>query len=214
VARDIGLDLAVEMIELRQVPDYLPLADIVIAATTAPLPIVGKGMVEKAIKDRKHKPMFMIDLSVPRNIEPQVKEISDVYLYGIDDLQSIAAEHKRCRHTAAKQAEIIINAAAEKFIGWLESQNANSTIQAFRQLCEQQRDYALIEALRQLESGKDPKEVLQRFAHVMLNRLIHQPTVQIREASTNGDLGFLTMVRNLYQIGLEQKHEEESLSIL
>lgn len=173
----------VEIIELGMVPDILSRADIVVTTTNAPLPIIGKGMVEKAIKARKYRSMFMVDLAVPRNIEPQVQQISDVYLYGIDDLQNIAEEHQRSRSIAVPQADLIIAAEVKKFMLWLESQRAVPTIQAFRQRCEVQRDRTLSEALRQLENGKDAKEVLQRFAHVLLNRLLHEPTVQLRNAN-------------------------------
>lgn len=208
--RDVMVDCVVELIDLSLVPDYLPRADIVVTATAAPLPIVGKGMVEQAIKARKHRPMFMIDLSVPRNIELQVRDISDVYLYGIDDLQTIAAEHKRYRFNAAKQADMIIDGEATKFMSWLQSQHEISTIQAFRHNCEIQRDQALSEALQQLHSGKDAEQVVHRLAHVMLNRIIHQPTVQMREASTKGDTEFLAMVRKLFNIELKQEHKIES----
>lgn len=183
LARTVADTALVEIIELGMVPDILSRADIVVTTTAAPLPIVGKGMVEKAIKARKYKAMFMIDLAVPRNIEPQVQQISDVYLYGVDDLQNIAAEHQRSRAIAVPQADLIIASAVKKFMLWLDCQHTVPTIQAFRQSCELQRDRSLNEALRQLESGKDAKEVLQRFAHVLLNRLLHEPTVQLRNAN-------------------------------
>lgn len=160
----------------------------------------GKGMVELAIKSRKHKPMFMIDLAVPRDIEAQVRDISNVYLYCIDDLQAIATEHKQFRSSAAQKAKLIIDYEAEKFIKWLASQQANSTIQAFRQVCAIQKDLALSQALRELNSGKDAKQVLERFAHVLLNRLIHNPTVQMREASTSGNQELLEVVRELFKL--------------
>lgn len=153
-------DVAVEVIELAQIPDYLARADIVVATTNAPLPLVGKGMVERALKARKYRAMFMIDLSVPRNIEPQVQKLSDVYLYGIDDLQSIAAEHQRSRRTAVPQAELIIAREIEKFNVWLESQQSIMTIQAFRRRSELLRDQALQLAQQQLTAGKDPQHDL------------------------------------------------------
>jgi glutamyl-tRNA reductase len=197
LARAVSSSASVELIELGMVPEFLSRADVVIAATGAPLPIVGKGMVEGAIKARKYKSMFMIDLSVPRNIEPQVQQIPDVYLYGIDDLQNIAAEHRRSRATAIPQADMIIASEAKKFMAWLQSRDSINTIKAFRSRCEERRDQALLEALRQLDNGFEPKEVLQRFAHVLLNRLIHEPTVQLRRASVAGNLDLLTTVHEL-----------------
>lgn len=183
LAHTVAATARVDIIELGMVPDMLSHADIIVTTTAAPLPIVGKGMVEKAIKARKFRSMFMIDLAVPRNIEIQVKQIADVYLYGIDDLQTIAKEHQRSRSTAVPQADLIIASEVKKFIAWLDCQDKIPTIQAFRQKCEAQRDLALKKALQQLESGKDAKEVLQRFAHVLLNRFLHEPTIQLRNAN-------------------------------
>lgn len=205
LAQEVGLSVNFEVIDLSALPDYLPRIDIVVAATASELPIIGKGMVERAMKARKHKAMFMIDLAVPRDIEVQVREIADVYLYGIDDLQDIAAEHKRCRSTAALEAQVIVANEAEKFMHWLEGQHVASTIHAFRVQCAAIRDKSLNEALRQLEAGKDPKEVMQRMAHVMLNRIIHEPTVQIREAATEGgSVEMLALVRKLFSLELEK----------
>ncbi len=200
IAQKLGLQDCIEYVDLESLPNCLARADIVVSATSSPLPIIGKGMVEQAIKLRKHKPMFMVDLAVPRDIESQVRDISDVYLYGIDDLQEIAAEHKRGRHSAQAQAEIFITRAVEQFMLWQESQCAVQTIQAFRATCEKQRDNALQQALRQLDAGRDPKDVMQKFAHVLLNRLIHQPTVQMRAASVCGNAEVLALVQKLFNI--------------
>lgn len=199
VANILGAACAVELIELNMIPQVLKRADIIVAATNAPLPIVGKGMVENALKARKYRAMFMIDLSVPRNIEPQVAQIADVYLYGVDDLQDIAAEHRNTRRTAIPQAELLIGQELNKFVAWLDSQQAITSIQAFRRRCEYRRDQTLDEALQQLESGKDPKVVLERFAHVLLNRLIHEPTVQLRKASISGNNELLNVMRELFE---------------
>lgn len=198
LAQSLSDSASIEIVELWMVPTVLARADIVVAATAAPLPIVGKGMVEVAIKARKYRSMFMIDLAVPRNIEPQVQQIPDVYLYGVDDLQTMAAEHRRSRSTAVPQADLIIAAEAKKFMDWLQCQHSITTIKEFRSRCELRRDQALQEALRQLNGGKDAKEVLQRFAHVLLNRLMHEPTVQLRKASVAGKTDLLATVHELF----------------
>lgn len=200
LARTLDDTIKSELIELHMVPDCLMRADIVVTTTSAPLPIVGKGMVEQAIKARKYRSMFMIDLSVPRNIEPQVQQIADVYLYGIDDLQTIAAEHRQSRHTAIPQAETIIACEVNKFMAWLDSQKHITTINAFRRRCEIYRDQALHDALRQLSNGIDPKQVMQRFAHLLLNKLLHEPTVQLRKASVAGNIELLSTIRELLEI--------------
>lgn len=197
---ELGLQSGVELLDLTDIPRYLMHADIVVTATASPLPIIGKGMVEQAIRARKHKPMFMIDLAVPRNIEPQVRGLAEVYLYGIDDLLAIAAEHKRFRLSAVEQAEHIILDEVDKFMAWVESQQAFSTISAFRKNCMRVRDQALMEALRQLQIGKEPIEVMHRLAYVLSNRLMHDPTVKMREAATNGNKDLLETARVLFNL--------------
>lgn len=189
----------VELVELAEIPKALPRADIIMATTNSQLPLVGKGMVENALKARKYRSMFMIDLSVPRNIEPEVQQIADVYLYGIDDLQTIAAEHRETRYTAIPQAEVLIEKHVTRFLTWLDGQQAIATIAAFRRKCEYKRDRTLNEALAQLENGKDPKEVLVKFAHVLLNRLIHEPTVQIRRAGIAKNNEILNVMREFFE---------------
>lgn len=199
VAASLEGNYSIEAIELELIPQALKRCDIVIAATNASLPLVGKGMVEMALKVRKYKPMFMLDLGVPRNIEPQVQQIADVFLYGIDDLQDIASKHQAERYKAVPEARKIIDAEVHKFVDWLDLQNAVQTIRAFRKRCEYTRDQALDEALQELSVGKNPEQVLQRFAHVLLNRLLHEPTVQLRRASIEGNVEILELMRELFE---------------
>ncbi len=203
MAAEISADLQVEYIELSEVPQYLAQADIVIAATNAPLPIIGKGMVELAMKKRKQRSVFMIDVAVPRNIEPQVRDLANVYLYGIDDLQSIAAEHRKTRYTAARQAGTIIEEEVTAFMSWRHAQDALSMIQDFREECTSHRDQALAAAARQLAAGKDPYEVMQRLAYGLVNKILHKPTVQMRTASLAGDADFVANIRRLFKIEQE-----------
>lgn len=210
--RNLGGNVCVEVLGLHQVPDYLAQADIVVTATNSPLPIIGKGMVELAIKARKYRAMFMIDLAVPRNIEPQVQAISDVYLYGIDDLQIIAAQHREARQIAAEEAEGIIARDVMKFSAWLDSQKSVQAIHAFRQRCEVLRDQTLAEGLQEIAAGKDPVQVMQRFAHVLLNRLIHDPTIKLRAADSDESIELLNNVKKLFDIDLKEKIIAENIS--
>ncbi len=187
-----------ELLGLANIPQVLASADIIIAATNAPLPLVGKGMAEQALKLRKYKAMLMIDLGVPRNIEPQVLQLADVFLYGIDDLESIAAKHQQTRSDAVPKATNIIEAEMAKFVEWLDMQNAARTIQSFRKRCEYTKDRTLEEAQLQLEQGKEPSLVLERFANTLLKRLLHEPTVQLRKASITGNNELLDMMREFF----------------
>jgi len=189
-----------QTITIGELPDYLPQADIVITATASQLPIVGKGLVERCLKQRKHRPMFMVDLAVPRDIEVEVSEMDDVYLYCVDDLQSVIQQGFAEREDAAVQAEIIIDLEADSFMRWLRSLDSVSTVQAFRGQAEEMRDLVLAKARSQLEHGASADDVVQFIAHTLTNKLIHMPTVRIRETSAEGDEALLACIRKLFDL--------------
>jgi glutamyl-tRNA reductase len=190
-------------IALSEMPKHLAEADIVISSTASTLPILGKGSVESALKQRKHKPMFMVDIAVPRDIEPEVDELDDVYLYSVDDLQEIIQENLKSRQDAAHQAEEIIDTQVTHFMGWLRSLESISTIRAFREQAERLRDETLARALTQLERGEAPEQVMHELARLLTNKLTHTPTVQIRQASYDGRMEVLDIVRELFNLGNE-----------
>ena len=187
-------------ITLSELPTHLPEADIVVSSTASQLPILGKGRVESAIKKRKHKPMFMVDLAVPRDIEPEVEQLGDVYLYTVDDLQNTIDENLDSRRQAAEQAEEIIDTQVEHFLAWLRSQGAQSTIRDFRQQAEVTRDEVLDKALAALKNGTAPEETLNRLAHTLTNKLIHTPSAQIRQAGVNERHDLVAAARELYKL--------------
>jgi glutamyl-tRNA reductase len=187
-------------ITLAEVPAYLAEADIVISSTASQLPILGKGAVESAIRARRHRPMLMVDIAVPRDIEPEVSELSDVYLYTVDDLRDIIDEGLRSRQEAALQAEEIIDAESARFMAWLRSLDAVSTIRAYRESIELARDQELKKALRQLRRGDDPEEVLTNATRALANKLAHAPTVQLRQAGLEGRDDLLRAGRELLDI--------------
>lgn len=170
-----------KVITLSQVPTQLPQADIVISSTASTLPIVGKGMVEQALKKRRHKPMFLVDLAVPRDIEQQVAELEDAYLYTVDDLQSIVAQNVSSRQQAAEQAGVIIRQGADDFLQWLQLQGSVDWVRDYRQRCEQIKTELLGRALNQLAAGQDAEKVLAELANKLNNRLMHSPTKTIRQ---------------------------------
>ncbi len=190
-------------IALSEMPKHLAEADIVISSTASTLPILGKGSVESALKQRKHKPMFMVDIAVPRDIEPEVDELDDVYLYSVDDLQEIIDENLKSRQDAAHQAEEIIDTQVTHFMGWLRSLESISTIRSFREQAEGLRDETLARALAQLERGENPEQVMQELARLLTNKLTHTPSVQIRQASYDGRMDVLDIVRELFELGNE-----------
>lgn len=200
-----------EAILLADIPEYLHRADIVISSTASQLPILGKGAVESALKKRKHKPMFMLDIAVPRDIEAQVSELDDVYLYTVDDLHAVIDENKKSRVAAADQAEEIINQGVEQYVRQLRALDAVATVKAYRQKAEQLRDAELHKALRQLQTGTDPEQVLQQLARNLTNKLIHSPTTLLKEASANGRQQVIQVAQELFAISIKDISEQDKL---
>jgi glutamyl-tRNA reductase len=178
-------------ISLTEISTHLAEADIIISSTASPLPILGKGAVESALQKRKHQPVFMVDIAVPRDIEAEVGKLNDVYLYTVDDLDEVIQENMRSRQEAALQAQEIIEQHTEEFMGWLRSLDAVSIIQHYRGQAESIRDDVLERAQRQLSNGKDPQEVLQYLAYTLTNKILHTPSAQIRQAGFQGQHSLL-----------------------
>jgi glutamyl-tRNA reductase len=187
-------------ISLTEIPTHLPEADIVISSTASPLPVVGKGTVESALKKRKHQPIFMVDIAVPRDIEAEVSELNDVYLYTVDDLQEVIQENLRSRQEAAEQAVEIVDLHVDEFMGWLRSLDAVGMIQDYRKQAELMRDEVLERALKQMQAGKSPEESMRFLAHTLTNKLLHTPSTQIRQAGFEGQSDLLEAANTLFQI--------------
>ncbi|MBA4503201.1 glutamyl-tRNA reductase [Marinobacterium marinum] len=187
-------------IELSQIPEELPNTDILIASTASQLPILGKGAVEVALKKRKHRPIFMVDIAVPRDIEPQVGDLDDVYLYTVDDLREVIEENQRERQSAATEAEGIIETGALEFMRQLRELDAVGTLTQLRGQAHEVARQELEKGLRQLRNGREAEEVLRRLAHGLTNKLLHQPTVQLRHASSEGRSEVLQLAQELYQL--------------
>ncbi|TVP52358.1 MAG: glutamyl-tRNA reductase, partial [Halomonas sp.] len=171
-------------ITLQEIPDALEYADIVISSTAAPLPILGKGMVERALKKRRHRPVFMVDIAVPRDIEPEVGELADVFLYTVDDLEEVIQENRRHRQVAADQAESLIEHGVGSWQHERRIRNGGELIRDYRHHGEVLRDLSRDQALERLARGEDPAKVIERLAHQLTNRLLHQPTQAIRDAAS------------------------------
>ena len=175
-------------IELDEIPDHLHEADLVIASTASPKPILLADKVKKAMKQRKGRPVFMIDIAVPRDIEAQINEIDNVYLYTVDDLESIIEENKKARADAAIAAEEIIQQQANHFVMQFRAMNqVNPIIRAYRQQAEAIKQHSLEQALKNLEKGDNPEQVLQKLANQLTNRLLHTPTHNLNQAGLSGD---------------------------
>ncbi len=186
---------------LTNIPELLEQADIVVSSTAAPLPVVGKGMVESALKARRHKPMLLVDIAVPRDIEGEVGELEDAYLYTVDDLQGIIEQNKEARQQAAVKAEQIVRYERQQFMSWLRSLEAVDSIREYRQWAESEKQENLERALLALENGGDPQAVMQELAHRLTNKLIHKPTLALNEAGKSSNMSELNRIRDI--LGLE-----------
>ncbi|MCF6202379.1 MAG: glutamyl-tRNA reductase [Methylococcaceae bacterium] len=187
-------------IDLSEIPNHLAEADIVVSSTASQLPILGKGRVESAIKKRKHKPMFMVDLAVPRDIEAEVEQLRDVYLYTVDDLQNTIDQNINSRRKAAIQAEEIIDTQVEYFLSWMRSQGAQSVIKDYRLQAELTRNEVLAKAMTQLNNGRSAEDVLNQLAHTLTNKLIHTPSAQLREAGANDRHDIVAAAREIFKL--------------
>ena len=199
-AHTLAQEFGAYAISLPEIPDHLAEADIVISSTASPLPILGKGSVESALKARKHRPILMVDIAVPRDIEPEVSNLDDVYLYTVDDLQDIIQEGLRSRQEAALQAEEIIDTGVSHFMHWLQSLNAVSTIRGLRQQAESVRNDELERAQGLLQAGKEPQQVLNELANRLTNKLMHSPCVQLKQAGYDDRKDLFDAARELFNL--------------
>ena len=199
-ARKLAKQFDAYAIGLTEISAHLAEADIIISSTASPLPILGKGTVESALKKRRHRPMFMVDIAVPRDIEAEVGSLRDIYLYSVDDLHEVIQENMKSREQAAEEATEIIEQQVSSYLSWMKSLDAVSLIHSFRSAAERDRDEVLQRALRQLRNGKDADEVLQFLAHTLTNRLLHIPSTTLREASSSGKTEILQAANTLFQL--------------
>ncbi|MDO8695547.1 MAG: glutamyl-tRNA reductase, partial [Pseudomonas sp.] len=193
---------------LSEIPNELVNSDIVISSTASQLPILGKGAVERALKLRKHKPIFMVDIAVPRDIEPEVGELDDIYLYSVDDLHEVIAENLKSRQGAAQAAEELVTLGAEDFMQRLRALAAVDVLKAYRQQAERLRDEELTKALRLLANGCAADEALAQLARGLTNKLLHAPSVQLKKLSAAGRFDALAMAQELF--ALDESPDKQS----
>ncbi|SEK35902.1 glutamyl-tRNA reductase [Colwellia chukchiensis] len=199
-AENMAHQFGADVITLAQIPEMMANADIVISSTGSTLPIIGKGMVEKALAQRKHRPMFMVDLAVPRDIEEQVGDLEDVFLYTVDDLQNIIAKNLDNRRKEAILAEGIVSEQSMSFMSWLRGLNTQDTVISYRKQCMANRDVLLEKAKQQLAANKDPEAVIAELATKLTNKFMHAPTRAIQAAAQGGQLDRLIYLRDIFDI--------------
>lgn len=199
-AQEMAEQFSAEAILLSDIPEHLHQADIVISSTASQLPILGKGAVESALKQRKHRPIFMVDIAVPRDIEPQVAQLDDVYLYTVDDLKEVIEANLRHREDAAGQAEAFIQQGVINWQNQLRGQQAVGTIRAFRDNFAALRDVELDKALSSIAQGQAAEQVLRQLAHGLTNKFLHVPTTRLKRAGEQGDGDYVRWAHDLFDL--------------
>jgi glutamyl-tRNA reductase len=183
---------------LSELPRHLPEADVVISATAAREPILAAVAVREALKARRQRPMFLLDLAVPRDIAPDVAKLPNTYLYTVDDLEQVIAENRASRQAAAQQAEAIIDLSVDHYMAWWRAQGRQDGLKALRAHAEATKAQAIARARERLAAGEPAEAVLERLAHQLTNQLLHAPTATLRQAALEGDHALLEAATRLF----------------
>jgi len=201
-ADEVATTLGAETILLSDIPSVLHEMDILFSSTASQLPLLGKGAVESALRQRKRRMMFMVDLAVPRDIEVEVGTLEDIYLYTVDDLREVIEESRRSRAQAAEEAETLIQECLQRWKQERAASGHSDLIRLYRESAETVRNKELQKALAMLEAGQSAEEVMQRFSNNLTNKMIHHSTAQLKWVTQSGDLELIKMASRL--LGLDK----------
>ena len=194
-ARPLADQVKAEIIELNMIPE-----DIIITATASSQPIITKDSIEQALIQRKHNPIFMVDLAVPRDIEATVANLRDAYLYSLDDLQEMIEENLAHRLAAAEEAEKVVQASLTQFLVELRSRDAVNTLVSFRQQIDSLKNNELEKAISRLQHGDSAHQVLTQFANQFTQKLTHGPSLQIKKAAAEGEMELISAISKLFNL--------------
>ena len=187
-AQKIASEYDAKAISLKQFSSINHEADIIISSTAASVPIIGKGLIESALKMRKHKPIFMLDIAIPRDIEPEVGQLNDVYLYTIDDLEQVVSDNIDSREKEKTLAQEIIVKQSQVFNQWLEVQPNEEVVQSYRSSANHIKEQVVVDALKRLNNGGDSEQIIKKLADQLTNKLLHTTFKNIKQTS-HKDLG-------------------------
>ncbi|WP_035060282.1 glutamyl-tRNA reductase [Andreprevotia chitinilytica] len=192
-----------EAMLLNDISARLAEFDIVVSSTASPLPIIGKGMVERALKVRKHRPIFMVDLAVPRDIEGEVAELSDVYLYTVDDLSEIVRQGMASRESEVEAAEVLVEEGVDEFHQWLATRSLVPTIRELRDHTDRIARHELARAKKRIAAGDNAEEVLERLAEQLAAKFLHAPLATLNAAAPHEQEQLAAATRRLHRLPLE-----------
>lgn len=209
-AKELAQQFNAKAILLSDIPQELYRADIVISSTASQLPLLGKGAVESALKKRKHKPMLMVDIAVPRDIEEEVGSLADVYLYTVDDLRQVIDESKRSREEAAKKAQLIVDEGVGLYQHELRALNAVGVIKAYRKKAQQISDEEVAKAIKALANNMPSEKVIEQLARGLVNKLTHTPTTKLKEAGAAGRQEIISLTQELFDLNEQDLKDSDS----
>ena len=198
-AEELATEMEATALPLDQLGDALPRADILISSTASPEPVIRKTDVKAALRARRHRPMFLVDIAVPRDIEPEISKLKDVYLYTIDDLQQVVDENMEQRTAAARSASSDVDDAVSGFMRWLSGIRAARTLKRIRDQSHDFEQDLTERALRKLEAGQNPADVLEQLAKTLTNKILHLPSKRLREAAENRDYEVLKAADRIFR---------------
>jgi glutamyl-tRNA reductase len=198
-AEDLATELDATAMTLGRLGEALPRADILISSTASSQPVINKSDVKAALRQRRHRPMFLVDIAVPRDIDPAVARLKDVYLYTIDDLQQVVDENMQQRSEAAALALADVDEAVNAFMRWLYGIRAGRTLKRIRDQSHDFEQELTERALKRLQAGQEPAEVLQQMANTLTNKILHLPSKRLREAAEERDYDVLKAADRIFR---------------
>ena len=199
-ARELAVEFHGYAISLDEIANHLKEADIVVASTAAPHTIITRSMTEQALRARRRRPIFMIDIAVPRDIDADIADLEDVYLFTVDDLQSVVNDNLEGRRQAAREAGELIEAEVERFAHLLRTRDAAPLIRRLREEAERTKLHTLEQAMQMLAHGKSQADALNFLANTLTNRLIHAPSQRLRDAAETGDGEIVETIARIYRL--------------
>jgi len=199
-AKDIVARFNGKAITISEIPEHLAQCDIVFTATASQLPILGKGLLERVQKQRKHRHMLIIDLAVPRDVEPEVAQLNEIYLYNIDAMQGMIQDNLKEREVAARHAESIINIQSNHFVEAMNLLDHVDLVTKLRSKHENVAELELKNALSQIESGASPELVLAKLTNSLTNKFLHKPTTAMRDACAEYDKDTIAILKKIFKI--------------
>jgi len=198
-AEELATELDATAMTLDRLGEALPRADILISSTASSQPVINKSDVKAALRQRRHRPMFLVDIAVPRDIDPAVARLKDVYLYTIDDLQQVVDENMQQRSEAAALALADVDEAVNAFMRWLYGIRAGRTLKRIRDQSHDFEQELTERALKRLQAGQEPAEVLQQMANTLTNKILHLPSKRLREAAEERDYDVLKAADRIFR---------------